>query len=223
MRSLACSLAGLLAWLLAAPALAADTVFAAAVREAMQIAVERGLASVARPDGFLGNSAIRIAVPEPLARVETRVRQAGEDRRADKFIASLNHAAEASAAAARPALLQGVVHLPLEDAQRLLARSETSGTDLLRRVAQSRVIAALNPVVADAVDQGRVTRHYKRFVRDWPLGGLFQQAPVDLDAYVVGRTADGIFHAIAEEERRIRLDPAARPTPRLREVFGGQR
>lgn len=189
----------------------------------MQLAVERGIGAVARPDGFLGNPAIRISVPEPLSRIEARLRQAGDDRRADKFIASLNHAAERSAPAARPVLLAGVAELPLDDGQRVLARGNTAATELLRRFTFSRVIAALNPAVADAMDQVRVARQYKRFVRDSPLGGLFQQSPVDLDAYVVGQTIDGIFHAIGEEERRIRLEPSARATPRLREVFGGQR
>ena len=214
---------GLAIGLSASAAPAADTLLAAGVREAMQLAVERGLAAVARADGFLGNSAIRIGVPESLSWIETRLRQVGEDRRADKFIAGLNHVAEASAAAARPALVVGVAQLPLEDPQRILTRGDTAGTDLLRRLTTSRVITALTPVVADTMDQGRIARQYKRFIRGSPLGGLFQQAPIDLDAYVVGRTVDGIFHAIGEEERRIRNDPAARTTPRLREVFGGQR
>jgi hypothetical protein len=206
-----------------APAFAIEPVLAAAVREAMQLAVERGVQSVARPDGFLGNPAIRIPVPDSLAKIESKLRQAGEDRRADKFIASLNHAAEMSAPAARPVLLAGVTQLPLDDPQRLLARADSAGTDLLRRLTWSRSLTALNPAVAEAMDHARTARLYKRFVRDSPLGGLFQQAPVDLDAYVTGRTLDGIFHAIADEERRIRVDPAARPTPRLREVFGGHR
>jgi hypothetical protein len=216
-------LVGLAVWLTAWPALAADPALVAALREAMQLAVERGIAAVGRPDGFLSNPAIRIPVPEPLTRIEAKLRQAGEDRPADKFVASLNRAAEIAAPAARPALLAAVLELPLEESHRTLARGDTSGTELLRRVSLPRVIASLTPVVGDAVDRGRVTRQYKRFVRDSPLGGLFQQAPIDLDAYVVGRTVDGLFHAIGEEERRIRLDPSARSTPRLREVFGGQR
>jgi Protein of unknown function (DUF4197) len=211
-------------WLTAWPAFAADARLVAALREAMQLAVDRGIVAVARPDGFLGNPAIRIPVPEPLTRIETRLRETGNDRRADKFVASLNHAAERSAPAARPALLTGVAELPLDDGHHVLARGHTAGTELLRRVSVARVIAALSPAVADAMDHVRVARQYKRFVRDSPpLGGLFQQSPVDLDAYVVGRTVDGLFHAIGEEERRIRLEPSARTTPRLREVFGGQR
>jgi len=166
---------------------------------------------------------LSLPVPEQLARVETKLRQTGQDRRADRFVASLNHVAEEAAPAARPPLLAGVGELPLDDGHRVLAGGDTAGTDLLRRVALGRATTALYPVVVDAMGRVGVARRYKRFVRDSPLGGLFQQTPVDLEAYVVGRTVEGIFHAIGQEERRIRIDPAARPTARLREVFGAQR
>jgi hypothetical protein len=187
----------------------------------MQLAVERGLAAVARPEGFVGNPAIRLAVPDQLSRVETKMRVAGMDRRVDRFIDSLNLVAEESAAAARPALLAGVAQLPIDDAHRLLAGSEPAGTDLLRRISLSHVVAALTPAVGDAMGRVGATRRYKRFARD--SVGLVEPVVLDLDAYVVGRTADGIFHAIGEEERRIRTDPSARTTPRLRQVFGRQR
>ena len=214
---------GLIVCLTPRAAPAAEPVVAAGVREALQLAVDRGISALARPDGFLANPAIRIVVPDQLAKVETKLRLSGQDRRADKFIASLNHVAEEATPAARAPLLAAVGELALDDAQRVLAGGETAATDLLRRSAHGRTIIALNPAVADAMGRVGVARRYKRFVRDGPLGGLFQQTPVDLDAYVVGRTADGIFHAIGQEERRIRLDPAARPTARLREVFGTQR
>ena len=222
-REVACIVAGLAVWSTALPALAADSLVAAALREALQLAVERGVAAVGRPEGLLVNSAIRIPVPEQLAKVETKLRQTGQDRRADRFVASLNHVAEEAAPAARPPLLAGVGDLPLDDGHRVLAGGDTAGTDLLRRVALGRTTTALYPVVVDAMGRVGVARRYKRFVRDSPLGGLFQQTPVDLEAYVVGRTVEGIFHAIGQEERRIRIDPAARPTARLREVFGAQR
>jgi hypothetical protein len=218
-----CIAAGFAVWLSALPALAADSVVAAALREGLQLAVERGVAAVARPGGFLGNPAIRIPVPDQLAKVETMLRQAGQDRRADRFVETLNQAAEEASPAARSPLLAGVVELALHDAPRVLASGDTAGTELLRRVALGRTITALTPAVGDAMGRAGVMRRYNRFVRDVPFGGLVQQAPIDLDAYVVLRTVEGIFHAIGQEERRIRVDPSARPTVRLREVFGAQR
>jgi hypothetical protein len=42
----------------------------------------------------------------------------------------------------------------------------------------------------------------------------------DLDKYVVGRSLDGLFHVVGEEEKKIRTNPSARVTDLLREVFG---
>jgi hypothetical protein len=36
---------------------------------------------------------------------------------------------------------------------------------------------------------------------------------------VVGKTLDGLFRVVADEERKIRTNPAARTTDLLREVF----
>ena len=42
----------------------------------------------------------------------------------------------------------------------------------------------------------------------------------DLDGYVSGKTLDGLFLMIAEEEKKIRENPLARSTDLLKKVFG---
>jgi hypothetical protein len=44
----------------------------------------------------------------------------------------------------------------------------------------------------------------------------------DLDQYVTDQGLDGLFLMLAEEERKIRADPAARVTDILKEVFGSK-
>ena len=44
----------------------------------------------------------------------------------------------------------------------------------------------------------------------------------DLDRYVTARALDGLFLVLAEEEKKIRQDPAARVTELLEKVFGGK-
>jgi len=44
----------------------------------------------------------------------------------------------------------------------------------------------------------------------------------DLDDYVTREAIDGLFHVIAEQEKQIRRNPAARTTDLLRRVFGGK-
>lgn len=200
-----------------------DLYVAAALREALQLAVERGVAVVARPDGFLGDPAVRIGIPEQLARIEVALRTAGQDGAVDKFIVSLNRAAERAAPAGRAPLLVTAAELTFIDGYRMLTGGDTAATDALRRAGLGRLVTALDPAVAEATDRVGTARRYKRFMKNAHFGGLVQHPPVDLDAYVVSRVVEGLFHAIGQEERRIRSDPAARPSARLQEVFGTQR
>jgi hypothetical protein len=42
----------------------------------------------------------------------------------------------------------------------------------------------------------------------------------DLDQYVNDKALDGLFVMVAQEEKKIRQNPAARTTDLLKEVFG---
>ena len=42
----------------------------------------------------------------------------------------------------------------------------------------------------------------------------------DITQYVVGKTLDGLFYMLGQEEKKIRTDPAAQITPLLKQVFG---
>ena len=43
-----------------------------------------------------------------------------------------------------------------------------------------------------------------------------------IDKYVTGKGLDGLFLMLAEEEKKIRQDPAARVTDLLKKVFGNR-
>ena len=50
--------------------------------------------------------------------------------------------------------------------------------------------------------------------------GLLRSQDADLNRYVAGKTLDGLYLMIAEEERRIRSDPIGTGSAILRKVFG---
>ena len=47
-------------------------------------------------------------------------------------------------------------------------------------------------------------------------------SPLDLDDYVTDKTLDGLFATIAEQEKSIHDNPAARTTDLLKKVFGSR-
>jgi len=68
-------------------------------------------------------------------------------------------------------------------------------------------------------------RAYKEMLGKYdatPLASLAGISSLDLDAYVTNKALDGLFKMVAEEEKKIRTNPAARTTDLLRKVFGGK-
>ena len=64
-----------------------------------------------------------------------------------------------------------------------------------------------------------VARQYKDLLAQAQAVPFFKPESYDLNRYVVGKSLDGLFHVVGEEERKIRTNPAARTTELLREVF----
>jgi hypothetical protein len=64
-----------------------------------------------------------------------------------------------------------------------------------------------------------VVQQYNHLLATAP-GGSALAGQFDLNNYVVGKTLDGLFLMLGNEEKNIRKDPAAQTTALLREVFG---
>jgi len=52
------------------------------------------------------------------------------------------------------------------------------------------------------------------------LSSLVDTKSLDIDQYITNKALDGLFKMVAEEEKLIRNDPAARTTTLLEKVFG---
>jgi hypothetical protein len=68
-----------------------------------------------------------------------------------------------------------------------------------------------------------VSRYYSQMVENFeaiPFSGAV--GTFDLEHYVTGKAVDGLFSMLAEEEKKIRTDPAARETELLKKVFGNR-
>jgi hypothetical protein len=67
-----------------------------------------------------------------------------------------------------------------------------------------------------------VTRKYQDIDRKMESIPFMESLSFDLDQYVNDGALEGLFFMIAEEEKKIRQDPAARVTDLLKETFGGR-
>lgn len=195
---------------------------AAGLKEALTVGTRNAVASTGRVDGFLKNAAIKILLPEKLRGVGKGLRTIGMGQQVDSLEVGMNRAAEQAAPAARQIFINAVKQMTISDARQILSGGDTAATEYFRNKSADQLTVAFAPIVHKSMENVGVVRQYNKLKQN-PLAAEFTQSKdFDLDQYVVGKTMDGLFYMIGEEEKKIRHDPAAQTTALLREIFGNK-
>lgn len=192
------------------------------VLEALSVGVKRAVDGLGQAGGYLDNPQVRIPMPEQLRSVEKLVRRMGQDKYADQFVATMNHAAEEAVPVATDIFLKSIREMEVADAKAIVKGPEDAATRYFENHTRDSLHEAFLPIVKKATEQANVTAAYKQLVeRAGPFAsGLAKAESLDLDQHVTNKALDGLFVMLAKEEKRIREDPVARTTELLKKVFG---
>jgi hypothetical protein len=199
---------------------ASDSKTASGLKEALQIGTDHAVDFTSAPDGFFKNQVIKILLPEKLRMAEKGLRLAGMGPKLDEFVLSMNRAAEQAAPAARTIFKDAVTKMTFQDVKTIFTGGDTAATQYFKGKTTEQLTAAFRPTVEAAMEKTGVVKQYKQLTGGFTslLGARGQD--LDITAYVVGKSLDGLFYMLGEEEKKIRTNPAAQITPLLKEVFG---
>ena len=191
----------------------------AGLKEALQVSTGKAVALTGKPDGFLKNQAIKILLPPKLETVGKGMRMLGMGAKVDELEVGMNRAAEQAAPEAKQIFVASVKKMSFDDARKILTGSDTAATEYFKRTSSSDLTAAFSPIVRSSMERVGVVQQYNNVLASAPGGGAMA-GQLDLNKYIVGKTLDGLFFMLGEEEKKIRKDPAAQTTSLLKEVFG---
>jgi hypothetical protein len=200
---------------------------AGGLKEALGKGVQQAIGLLGKQDGFLKDASVRIPMPQSLQKVEKSLRAIGQDQLADDFVTTMNRAAEQAVPEAASVLADSIKQMSITDAKSILTATNNAATEYCRRTSETNLHARFLPIVKIATEKTGVTASYKRMTGASGGGGLGgfggklfgNQAP-DLDDYVTRKALDGLLVKIADQEKQIRQNPAARTTDLLQKVFG---
>lgn len=194
---------------------------------ALKAALERGsiaaVASLGRHDGFFANPLVKIPLPDSVQRAEKLMRRFGMAEQADELVIALNRAAEAAVPEARELLIDSVRRMTVQDAKSILQGGDTAATQFFRRSTESQLRKRFLPIVQRATEQVGLARYYNRYAERGAALGLMPMEDANLDHYVTQKALDGLFFVLAQEERKVRADPAGTGVAIVRRVFGALR
>ena len=190
------------------------------LKEALEIGTDNAVKLVSKADGYYKNPKIKIPLPGAVQKVEKVLRAVGYGEKVDAFEMSMNRAAEKAAPEAKALFWDTIKKMSFTDARKILDGRENEATLYFEEKTRDRLAETFSPIVHKAMSTVGVTRYYQELdakVRTIPFADSMS---FDLDKYVTDKGLNGLFLMLAEEERKIRENPAARVTDLLKEVFG---
>ena len=194
------------------------------LKEALTTGVTKAVGFASEKDGFNLNDDIRIPFPPDAQLVATTLSSLpGPLGKAavEQATNLINRAAETAAPAAKDIFLNAVQQLTLTDALSLVTSgSKDAATVLLRKNSEAALNAALRPSIVQSLDQVGANAAYAKLIDRYNKIPLMTPAKDNLTDYVTAQTVDGLFVLLAQQEAKIRQNPAAQSTAILQRVFG---
>jgi hypothetical protein len=195
------------------------------LKEALRIGAQNSTSKASNTNGFYGNSLIRIPFPEEAIKVKNTLEKAGLSKPVDDFVISINRAAEDASKRAFPIFRNAITTMTITDAMGILQGGDNAATSYLRGKTYSQLKNEFSPIVKQSIDRVKVTSYWNPIATNYNRLTLLtggEQVNPNLENYITEKAIDGLFKLVAEEEAKIRKDPAARVTEILKKVFGQQ-
>jgi len=218
-----------------------NTTVSNGLKEALSNGVSFAVKELSKDGGYLNNSAVKIPLPDNLAKAESLIRKAGGAKMADDLILSMNNAAAKAAPKTAIIFADAIKKMSLKDAKKILSGGNEAATDYFKSTSNDSLKKAIKPIVQESMKDNNVASYYdtvNEFYKNNVKGmvestGVMSMAKsfgadeyipsasdTNLDDYVTQKALDGLFTMIASKETQIRKNPVAQTSSLLKQVFG---
>ena len=190
------------------------------LKQALQVGAQNATSKISVADGFFGNALIKILMPPDAKKVENKLRSLGMGDQVDKAILSMNRGAEDASQKALPIFADAIKNITIQDGMGLLKGNKDAATQYLKNKTSQALYTAFLPVIKESLEKVGATKYWTDVFKTYNEIPFTEKVNTDLPDYVTHKALDGVFTYIAQEESKIRADPAARVTDLLKKVFG---
>lgn len=192
------------------------------LREALKVGTNNGTSMASKLDGYYKNPRLFIPFPPEVNNVKEKVEALGMKSQVDKFVMTMNRGAEEAAKEAAPIFINAIKAMTINDGFSILKGGDGAATSYLKDKTTAELFSKFLPVVKNCLSKVKLTDYWNPVITTYnKIPGVEKKNP-DLDKYVTERAISGLFLLIADEENKIRKDPAARISDILKKVFGSK-
>lgn len=213
------------------------------MKDLLKVTSRQTISKLGRPNGFMGDPAVRIPLPGPLQQVQQPLAMAGAGGMLDDLTRRMNRGAEQAMPKAGGIFANAANNLSFDDARQILTGPQDSVTQYFQRSCSGELTDAFTPVMGSALKGSgamNTMQTVQKKVQGIPmmgmlgglggLGGGGQRGGFggnmlsslmnfDLTGFATAAALSGVFHYMGQQEADIRANPAARSTGLLRQLF----
>jgi hypothetical protein len=190
------------------------------LKDALTQGAGKAVSLLGRPDGFLGDSRVRIGLPGKLRKAEGLLRQLGFGNQTDELITTMNRAAEAAVPAAKPLVVDALRQMTVSDAKDILTGGDDAATRYFERTTSEPLTEKFRPIVSQAMVKLNLNQKFQALAGQAGPLGMVKDPNRYIEDNVTRKTLDGLFLMIAQEEQAIRKNPASAAGSLAKKVFG---
>ena len=188
------------------------------LKEALTVGTSNSAIQLGAENGFFLNPQLKINMPTEAAKVESTLRKMGMGKMVDNAILSMNRAAEDASGEVKDIFIHAITNMTITDGMNILKGNNTAATDYLKSSTTVQLTEKMRPIIESSLAKVNATKYWKDVFTNYNQFSVKKINP-DLVAYVTDKALAGLFVTIAEEEQKIRKDPAARVSEILKKVF----
>jgi hypothetical protein len=194
------------------------------LKQALEVGVNAGTSFLGKTDGFLGNNAYKILLPQEVQNVVSKIKENPITNRLagpylDKLVTAMNRGAENAMVEAKPIFVNAIKSMSISDAISIVTGGDGAATKYLQRTTSSQLKEKFYPVIKTSLEQVKVNEPWTKVSSAYNTV-MGKQVQTDLNDYVTSKAMTALFTQIKKEEDKIRSNPISRTTDLLKKVFG---
>jgi hypothetical protein len=189
------------------------------LKEALSKGSNQAATLASAAGGFNNSSLIKIPFPQDAQKMETKLRAIGMGTEVDKFVKTINEAAELASKEVGNIFLDAIKGMTVKDGMNILKGADNAATDYLHTQTYQQLYDKFKPIVIKSLQQVQITKYWNPLMTKYNAIPLVEKVNPDLEDYTTKKCIEGLFKLVAAEELKIRKDINARTTDLLKKVF----
>lgn len=190
------------------------------LKAALNQGVAKAVGMLGVSDGFMGNSAVKIPLPNSLKKIEKGMKLMGMGKESDELVLKMNRAAEAAVPEAKTLLVDSIKKMSLSDAKAILTGPNDAATQYFKKTTSAQMAEKFLPIVKNATANVNLAQSYNKYAEMGAKFGVVKKEDANIEQYVTQKALDGLYLMVAKEEAAIRQDPLGQASSLLKKVFG---